>query len=453
MILLLMMIGCTPVTNYYITEVYEGPETEDVWAAGTAPQEDCTSQLEEIDVFEADGSTFYLQLLPDQVALMDERACSDGDDWYDYVMYELESEAEAEEQCPTYLDNAWVISHDKMLCATTGQIEVTTFGQSSWQAWENPVDGSLGIPNLRFDLAQFSHQELADGTSHLRLSNGQANSGLVRLDIAARIWRAMGYAAPRTSFVRVQTDMWDDLVGPDTWAGYTAFEAYKKSWVENQEYDITSIWEGVGDITWEDDMSSFECWWSKGDECEEDLLISIIEQVVEPHTDLMAETEGLVDWERMHQNLCLGNLTGTWDDWAHNTNNVVIALGSNGLVFLPYSIDISGGHPWYPKMWGGYWGWASLTQMCSQDSACREEAITTCFKMIDDFEAMDLTSIVTERCDALESAGLARAPDAEICEQVEAFYLAQPAILRDVLEQMLAGEYDTGWDTGNFDTW
>lgn len=449
--LLLMMIGCTPDT-YVTTNVYQAPEVpEDSWAMGT-PEADCTApiSMEEMDIFAADGYTFYLQLPPEQVKLMDVRACG-GDDWYDYATYNLESE---NDPCPTYVQQAWILSPDNMLCAETGQIELATFGESSFQEWINKDDGSLGIPNIRFDFGEFTDQNLADGTSHLRLSNGQAESGVTRLDIAAHIWREMGYPAPRTRFVRVQTDLWDDLSGPGTWAAYTAFEPYKKNWVKayKDEHKFTSIWEGFGDILWDD--GTIECWWSDGNDCEEDLLDSIVEQLMDHHEDLMQDTQGLVDWPHLHQNLCLTNITGTWDNWSHNTNNLVVALGQKGLIFLPYSMDISGGHKWYSEMPDRYWGWSGISNMCAQDLSCRTEALETCLTMINEFDSRGLTSIVTERCDALETAGLVRSPDAEICDEVVEFYTKQPGLLRGRLEEMLAGGYDTaGWDTGEDSGW
>lgn len=440
MLVLLQLLGCkTTVENYY-TEVYEGPEIDDTsWIAG---EPDCPFpvDLNEIEVFEQDGVTIYLQLLEDQVQLMDERACSGGYDWYSYGTYELGDEEDV--QCPTYVEQAWLLTPERELCAATGKVELTTFGESSFQHWMNPDDGSFGIPNLRFDFGEFHSQKLADGTSHLRLSNGQAESGIIRLDIAARIWLAMGYPAPRTSFVQVLTDMWDNLLSQGAWAAYTAFEPYKKNWVRWVNIGITSIWEGVGDPLW--DLSSLECWWAE-EECEDSRLDDIVSQLNAPHTDLMSETVGLVDWQRLHENLCLTNLTGTWDNWSHNGNNVVIALGPDGILLLLYSGDISGGHPWYPEM-QSYWGWSSISQMCAQDEYCRSQAIDTCLTMVDQFETMGLATIASDRCEALESAGLAREPDAAICEQVEEFYLTQPTILRERLLAMQAGEvFDTGW--------
>lgn len=300
MLALLQLLSCKTTENYYTTEVYEGPEVD---AASWATNEpDCAAPvpLEELNVFDEDGVAFYFELLREQVALMDERACS-GESWFDNSgTYELGAD---DSQCPTYVEQAWVFSPDG-LCAETGKIELTTFGESSRQYWVNPDDGSLGIPNIRIDFGEFQSQRLADGTSHLRLSNGQASSGLVRLDIAARIWRAMGYPAPRTSFVRAWTNLWDNELSPGTWAAYTAFEPYKKRWVHRDDLGYTSIWEGVGDPLWGEYL---ECWWSEDDECEDALLSTILEQLVQPHEDLMAETVGLVDWTRLHQNLCLYN--------------------------------------------------------------------------------------------------------------------------------------------------
>jgi hypothetical protein len=107
----------------------------------------------------------------------------------------------------------------------------------------------------------------------------------------------------------------------------------------------------------------------------------------------MAATEDYLDWPLLHRNMCLSALTGTGDDWIHNSNNVVLALRGDGkLMFLPYSTDISGDHPWYPNT--PYQGYAHLTQACQADPECWDQALSSCETMIDEFEALDVAQTI-----------------------------------------------------------
>src|SRR5690606_34869371 len=153
----------------------------------------------------------------------------------------------------------------------------------------------------------------------------------------------------------------------------------------------------------------------------------------------MEATAEYIDWPMLHKNQCLAALTGTGDDWIHNSNNVVIALLDTGkIVYLPYSVDISGGHPWYPQT--PYDGYAFLTMGCQQDPDCREQSLDTCEEMVDEFEAIDVaTSIVDERCDALKDAGLDRKPDEAVCVSLRTFYENRPDELRQEIEYLRAG--------------
>lgn len=154
----------------------------------------------------------------------------------------------------------------------------------------------------------------------------------------------------------------------------------------------------------------------------------------------MAATESVIDWPMIHQNQCLSALTGTGDDWIHNNNNVVIVLREDGkIMYLPYSTDISGGHPWYEYTpYDGVPGSeyeSNLAFRCAQDPDCRTLALDTCDDMIDAFEELDVvTTVVQERCNTLDETGLKRPADEDVCAALETFYLERADALRDELE-------------------
>jgi hypothetical protein len=185
-----------------------------------------------------------------------------------------------------------------------------------------------------------------------------------------------------------------------------------------------------------------DCQFSVDEQCDEEAFDTIVAALAEIPTGpgYREATDAYIDWDLLHQNMCLSALTGTGDDWIHNSNNVVIGIRDDGrIVFFPYSTDISGNHPWYQYV--PYQGFAHLTQACQFDPECWEEALSTCESMIDDFEELDVVgTIVEERCSALVDAELDRPADAPVCEALGEFYAARPAELREELELLRSGE-------------
>ncbi len=184
-----------------------------------------------------------------------------------------------------------------------------------------------------------------------------------------------------------------------------------------------------------------DCQWSVEEECDEQGLAAILETVAAaaPGAGFMESTKDVIDWPMLHKNQCLSALTGTGDDWIHNSNNVVLALLESGkVIYLPYSVDISGGHPWYPNT--PFDGYVYLTSSCQQDPDCREQSLSTCEEMIDSFEKIDVAkTIVEERCSALKKGKMNRAPDAVVCQSLAEFYDARPAELRKELAYLRDG--------------
>lgn len=193
-----------------------------------------------------------------------------------------------------------------------------------------------------------------------------------------------------------------------------------------------------------------DCQYSVDASCDEAAFDTIVAALAEiPLGEgYMEATEDYIDWGLLHQNMCLSALTGTGDDWIHNSNNVVIGIRDDGkIVFLPYSTDISGGHPWYE--YTPYQGYARLTQACQSDPDCWESALSACEAMIDDFEELDVAgTIVEERCSALENAGLDRPADGPVCDALAEFYAARPDELRQELESLRSGDPGWGGDNG-----
>lgn len=400
----------------------------------------------DIDLFGEDGHLFYFEVTPEQRVLGDEQSCDLGGGGpifpVDVVpgfgrgVYDLGGDPE----CPPHAFNVRIVPAGSDECTDTGKVELDLPGQSSFRPWAE-------IPNFKLKVDEFQDLEFPSGDKNIRMNNGQADSTIVREAVALRIWRAMGYPAPPTRFVKTQSNVWDTEFERGVFAAHVLVQPYKKAFFKANLPDVTDAWEGEGDPfgEWEGNL---ECEWSKEDDCDRSLLddAKAVVQSAPEGSGFMAATASVIDWPLLFENQCLSALTGTGDDWIHNSNNTVLVHTSEGkFFFLPYSTDISGGHPWYPST--PYDGSAVLTTRCAADPECREAALDRCEALITEFEQLDVvTSIVRERCTALEEAGLARGPDARVCEALEEFYAARPAELRSELQHLR--EVDGGGGAG-----
>lgn len=460
--------GCTTnegdTHNYYSLGGAPGETPEDEEYKSYLPSCSETVPLDEleIDLFGKDGHRFYFEVTPEARLAGDEQKCNGTD--YQGAVYELDDRGEI---CPLEAKNVRIHPANSTVCSDTGTVEVDLPGQSSFRVWAE-------IPNIKLDVGEFQGVLFESGHRQLRLNNGQADSTIVREAVALRIWRAMDYPAPKTSFVETRSNVWDTEVRPGVTASHVMVEPYKEHFFTENLPEVLHVWEGQGDpfapqfggcdveccdpfgcggdifevpapepipgpgpVDPPVGRGSFsgDCQWSVDDECDEDALDTILAAMADVPSGpgYMGATEDYIDWPLLHRNMCLSALTGTGDDWIHNTNNVVLALREDGkLFFLPYSTDISGDHPWYINT--PYQGFAHLTQACQSDPECWEAALTTCESIIDEFEQLDVvTTIVEERCEALREAELDRSADEAVCASLAQYYSARPALLREEL--------------------
>lgn len=489
----LVAVGCTTnegdVHNYYsLGGAPAEPSPEDGYKS-YLPSCSEIVDLEDLDIdlFGNDGHRFYFEVTPDARMAADEQRCNFGD--AHGAVYDFDG---GEGICPLEAINVRIHPSGSKICSDTGTVELDLPGQSSFRPWAE-------IPNFKLDVAEFEELLFPTGERQLRFNNGQADSTIVREAVALRIWRALDYPAPRTSFVQTRSNVWDTEVRPGASAAHVMVEPYKEHFFTENLPEVRHVWEGQGDPFVQDSggcefgccdpfgcggdifeplpmddapadvgipepgpgpvpgeppvgRGSFsgECQWSVDEECDEAAFDAILAAMREIPSGpgYMGATQDYLDWPLLHRNMCLSALTGTGDDWIHNTNNVVLALRDDGkLIFLPYSTDISGNHPWYQNT--PYQGFAHLTQACQADPECWEQALSTCETMIDEFEALDVVeTIVNERCEALRAAELDRPADEPVCKSLGEYYAARPGQLREELQWLRDGGSGVGGDQG-----
>lgn len=358
-----------------------------------------------IDVFGHDGHAFEFFVSEEQATAMEERGPE-----YDFEdEYDLGIDA-------TYADDLFVTNNITGERRSFGKVELAIVGQSTRRPWNR-------IPVLRLDADEFQPGLRIGGAEHLRFNNGQV-SGIYREAIALAIWDQLGYPAPRTTFAWVTApNQWGDTVR----VPYTVVEPYKRAFCERVfgEPGCTNIWETAGDVP----ALVGQC---QLDECNDARLTSFVDlQFSVPlGPGYSAALSEYVDWDAWRSFQCLSWLTGTGDDYIHNTNNFVWLERADGKMQpLPYSTDISAGQQWYPDV--PLIGHASLAVGCQTDPVCWASLLTRCDELLTDFESADLASTVVAPIIArLDAAGMKRQGDDARADFVQRWYSERVTSLR-----------------------
>lgn len=409
-----LLSACGGSTNSITINQYLLGDAEDSGTASDTAVEIITSNpcFEEVALTElpldlwGDGNLFYFEVSEEQRAAMDAATFNYGNQ---YGLGEI----------GTYADNVRITPKNSTTCANTGKVALELAGQSSWRDW-------AGIPNLHLDVQPL---EFPSGDHDLRLNNGQAESGVLREYTALHIWRAL-YFAPQTAFAKTQSNIWDTEFGAGTWAAHVAVQPYKGQFFSESLPDVQNVWEGYGDFSsnfgW---GAEFECQWAAGDACDDGVLQNAIDVIdAAPYGEgFRAATEGVINWDAYNRYQCLTALTGAWDNYSHNWNNVVPAFDSTGkMLLLPYSTDISADHPWYGVEWYGqvFVGNSYIPNACAQDTeGCLRPMLDACKGAVDEFRALGVpNNVVDPAWKSMQENDLVRDGDEGVYNTVRTFY-------------------------------
>lgn len=402
----------------------------------------------DLEVFEEDGLTWWIDAPADQVEAMNEDF-GDGGWWESDGVYDIGG--------ATYAERLLIRARDGRV-ADFGKVEVHLAGESTGALWTPST-----IPNFKLDSDEFIEDNRFGDTEHVRLNNGQVGSMFGEASSLA-VFRGLGLPAARSSYAWVGGTGWedDDLLVP-----MVAREVYKGDFCEDHAEALgggcVTIREGVGDINTPGAWGNLDC--KHGDCGDTSRLDALAEAIVATQgTEHFEEaTSEYLDWDHVRRMSCASWLLWTGDDYFHNTNNVVLAEGLDGRFrLLPYSTDITAGYAWS----GAYsntplWGWASLSWGCKLDEGCREATYDTCEAMIQDYEDLDAPAIIDALAERLrettapwgeEGQGMWREPDDAAWRHFRAFHTERPAAARVELEALRNSPDDTGgWDTGVFE--
>ncbi|HUS66879.1 MAG TPA: hypothetical protein VMZ28_20215 [Kofleriaceae bacterium] len=370
--------------------------------ADAGPATDAGVSELDIDLFGVPGHEFRFIVSPEQAEAMQKGDGGGGED-----MYQLGG--------GTFADDLVVTDVADGDTHSFGKVELTLIGESTFRPWER-------IPNLRVDMDEFQPGLRVGGVEHFRLNNGQVG-GIYREAIAARLWRALGYPAPRSGFAWGKApNQWTEPVR----VPYTLMEVYKPGWCEESMPGCRNMWEAPGDIYALPGQCQFDL-------CEESRLTELISVLFAlPYgAGYTAATADWVDWDAYRSFQCLSWISGTGDDYLHNTNNLVLVERDDGrFQLLPYSIDISAGQAWYSdvKLMGN----SHLARACQWDPACWDALLDRCDEMLDEYDDLDVVGTIVEPTIAeVAAAGMERPGDDYRAEELVSWYGERADKLRD----------------------
>jgi hypothetical protein len=358
----------------------------------------------EMELFEPAGHHFRFEVSDEQAAAMEETGFDPGlEDQYDI------------DGLGTYADDLIVTLADGGERHAFGKIELKLIGQSTARPWNR-------IPNLRVDMDEFQPGLRLGGVEHVRFNNGQVG-GIYREAIALRLWGALGYPVPRTTFA------WAEV--PGQWGEgvrvpYTLVEIYKPGWCEHaMGGDCVNLWEAFGEMPELVGQCQF-------DVCDEARLGEMSDAVMQTPIGpgYVAATEAWIDWDAYRSFQCLSWITATGDDYIHNQNNLVVVEQADGRFrLLPYSTDISAGQSWSPEV--SLVGFSQLALGCQNDPNCWTALLARCDELIADYDALDVVaSIVEPAIAAVADAGMERAGDPARADELRGWYGGRSELLR-----------------------
>jgi hypothetical protein len=382
----------------------------------------------ELDIFGVMGNRYWF-------AVTDEQRLAMNQDWgggNNGDIYQPNFGGNA-----NWVDHLWVTSAgESPQIVDYGKVQVRVVGGSTRRDWDE-----RNIPNLNVDADQFVKNQRIAGYEHLRFSNGQIGT-IFRDHFAYRLYEAMSYPAPLTTYAWVSSNVW----GADVSIPYTLVERYKRTFCTRYADDFgggcANMWEYWGDFNgyFGDVMGVKESLFDEPQNCQIDQCDATRVKELEaklretpPGEGFKAALVDYIDWPAFHRFQCLSWVFSTTDDPIHASNNVVLLEGNDGYFrYLPYSVDISLG------LWEGYvslHGGGVLPTGCQEDPTCWEDTLDECEAVISEFTSLDPNAMLATIYDQLKEQDMLRAGDDDRYRQLDSWLTRRleslPAELQD----------------------
>lgn len=384
-----------------------------------------------LDIFGTMGNRYWFGVSEEQRVLMnEERSGGQGNgDIYQPRPGEVAA----------FVDHLWVTTAgDEAQTVDYGKVQVKVVGGSTWRRWDD-----ANIPNLNIDADEFVENQRIGGYEHLRFSNGQMGT-IFRDHFAYRLYAALDYPAPLTTYAWVSSNVW----GPEVAIPYTLVERYKRRFCERHAEQFgggcANMWEYWGDFAGSQLAGPEPSRFDDANNCQigdcDNTRVKRLEETLAatPYTEgFKAALAEYIDWPAFHRFQCLSWVLATSDDAIHAGNNVVLVERDDGLFqYLPYSVDISMGL-W--ENFGSLQGSNALASGCQNDPQCWTDTLDECEDLIADFKAIDPQGMLEAVYDTLDEEGMLRQGDWARYVQLDDWLSRRLASLSGELEEYRNG--------------
>ena len=380
-----------------------------------APVSDTELEDFELDIFGVMGNRYWFAVSEEQRLAMNRYQWGGGNG----DIYQPNSASGK----ANWVDHLWVTSAgDRPRTVDYGKVQVRVVGGSTRRDWDEQ-----NIPNLNVDADQFVKNQRIAGYEHLRFSNGLIGT-IFRDHFAYRLYEAMRYPAPLTTYAWVSSNVW----GADISIPYTLVERYKRTFCDRYATAFgggcANMWEYWGDFNGYfgpmpgggeslfDEPENCQI-----DECDATRVKQLEAKLREtpPGEGFKAALTDYIDWPAFHRFQCLSWVFSTTDDPLHAANNVVLVEGNDGYFrYLPYSVDISLG------LWDGYVslrGGGVLPTGCQEDPTCWEDTLNECEAVISEFTELDPNAMIETIYEQLDEQGMLRPGDDARYQQLDSW--------------------------------
>lgn len=369
-----------------------------------------------LDVFGQDGNTWWMNV--SEAAI--EKLNGPWSTTVDYIEYEPENKVATQ--------NLLVATPDGQV-GDFGEVGISLPGVFTSSPWTPST-----IPTFFFlDADAFVEGQRLGGVERVTLDSTGTLS-MFGATSALAIFRELAPPAARTTFVWVGGSGWenDELLIP-----MVLRESYSQDFCEANAALLgggcRTVREFNGELTNEASWADATC--HHGD-CADVTRLTELGGVIGAHFGRQSFDEGTapyLDWPQLHRSACVHWLLWIGDDYNHQSYNVVLAEGEDGLFrLLPMPMRAVADYP-TP---GGYtnlplFSTSRLSAGCERDDGCRELQLDTCEEVINELEAMNPVSLIDDLAERLRATpapwgdypdAMWRAPDDAAYAHYRAFY-------------------------------
>ena len=317
----------------------------------------------------------------------------------------------------------WVRANMQVGGATYPDVGVRFKGHRSLRSWAQK-------PAFKLDFDKYKHKgRTILGMRGVALNNMVDDPSMLREQLGARVFAALGVPAPRASYAEL-------TINGERFGLYTLLEAVDETFLAHQFGSGSGpMYEGeYGCDLYEQDVSGFEH--DSGEDPEREQLAGFARAVSGPTSEWFLGTSPVVDRERVLTYLAASTLLADFDGYRHGHNyRIYRDPNTTRWNFIPWGFDRI-----LKRDFGVFDSQGRVARRCYEDAKCRLLYVQRLHGAIRTFEKLNLTDLL-QKTDAAIAAVVERDPRrpysraqrAEAAQKLAEFIAERPSRLRKQL--------------------